>query len=506
MTTADRLPPQLVKNLPAWVPSLAGLVAATLAALGWALFLRATNSDSPISFASLREISYNPYMFGIAAQELALPLLLLLFFSRTALFQRALLPNTSAIDLLRLALILCGIQALFFLYRYGIYTIVNDVVYFGMFVVLVAGLLGGWRVGLAVGVVTLLGISAFTYLFWYDGTPIPLAEFFEYGVLKNMEAVSVVWVGVAVGLAAPLLGGRRFLVWVVGLLAVVMETAVFVLNFLSDNDLWFFNQSVLPTAAISTIAMVGFALMVRNALDDKARRQAEAAQLELAQANLALTETRLALAQAELRALHAQINPHFFFNTLNTIRYFIRTEPEKARELLVRLSEIFQRALSAGEFVALADEISYVEAYLALEKARLEERLRVVWTVLAKEYMATAVPTLVLQPIVENGVIHGLGPKPAGGTLHIVISRLGQDLLFQVEDDGVGFDVNAVLAAENLGGERDGMQRPSIGLRNVDERLKMLYGTAYGLMIESTPGAGTRVVFKVPLPAAHPPV
>lgn len=206
------------------------------------------------------------------------------------------------------------------------------------------------------------------------------------------------------------------------------------------------------------------------------------------------------MAQAELRALHAQINPHFFFNSLNTIRYFIRTEPETARDLLTKLSEIFQRSLSAGEFVPLREEISHVDAYLALEKARLEERLQIVWTNLAEEQLDLLVPTLILQPLVENAVIHGISPRTEGGALHIVINQVGDDLLLQVDDNGVGFEPPPLSgsAAPDVPAE-DTRSRPAIGLRNVDSRLRRLYGPAYALILTSKLGKGTRAIVKIPL-------
>jgi sensor histidine kinase YesM len=250
----------------------------------------------------------------------------------------------------------------------------------------------------------------------------------------------------------------------------------------------------LPNAVVSGLALVAFTLMARSVQEEAAREQAEATRLALAETDLALAQTKLALAQAEVRALHAQINPHFFFNSLNTIRYFIRTDPNTARDLLNKLSEIFQRVLSAGDRVPLRDEISHVEAYLSLEKARLDDRLRVVWTNLAKNSQEQPVPTLILQPLVENAVIHGISPKEEGGTVHIVLTEVGGDLLIQVEDDGVGFD--PAHAQEK---DENGRATNAIGLRNVDERLRMLYGAAYRLVIDSQPDRGTRVVLRIPL-------
>ncbi|MEM7125419.1 MAG: histidine kinase [Chloroflexota bacterium] len=214
-----------------------------------------------------------------------------------------------------------------------------------------------------------------------------------------------------------------------------------------------------------------------------------------------------------MRALHAQINPHFFFNSLNTIRYFIRTDPDNARDLLTKLAEIFQRTLSAGEFVTLAEEIRHVEAYLSLEKARLEERLQVVWTHLAKQHQEQQIPTLILQPLVENAVIHGISPKPEGGTIHIIINSIGSTLLIQVDDDGMGFDMEAkpIDAAKNSKSTESNAQPTnqeaylpagsgtSIGLTNIRQRLQKVYGEDASLHLESKPSEGTKAVLTIPL-------
>ena len=149
----------------------------------------------------------------------------------------------------------------------------------------------------------------------------------------------------------------------------------------------------------------------------------------------------------------------------------------------------------------LREEIEHVEAYLALEKARLDERLHIIWTVLAKEQLDHLIPTLILQPLVENAVIHGLAPKTEGGTIHIVINKVGPELLIQVDDDGVGFDVVRAARAESAETALTTERRPSIGLHNVDERLRRLYGEEHRLLIESERGRGTRVIIRIPLNA-----
>jgi two-component system LytT family sensor kinase len=176
--------------------------------------------------------------------------------------------------------------------------------------------------------------------------------------------------------------------------------------------------------------------------------------------------------------------------------------------LLLDLSEVFQRALRSGEFVSLRDELSYVESYLALEKARLDKRLQVVWSIQTdtgtydtppatneSPLLDYPVPTLILQPIVENAVIHGIAKKRDGGTVSITVEQVGDDLLLQVEDDGPGID--STRLEEILNPERE--SKKSIGLRNVDKRLRTLYGDEHRLVVGSEVGGGTRVKIRIPV-------
>jgi len=166
------------------------------------------------------------------------------------------------------------------------------------------------------------------------------------------------------------------------------------------------------------------------------------------------------------------------------LRYFVRTDPETARRLLLDLSEVFQRALRSGEFVPLGDEISYVKAYL----------VRVEWSIQTDTLLDHPVPTLILQPIVENAVIHGISRQPEGGMVRITIERTEDDLVLRVEDDGPG--IASARLAEILDPARG--TNAAIGLRNVDGRLRALYGDEYRLVVESEIGRGTRVEIKVP--------
>ncbi len=197
------------------------------------------------------------------------------------------------------------------------------------------------------------------------------------------------------------------------------------------------------------------------------------------------------LSTAELRALHSQIQPHFLFNSLTTITSLIRTTPEKARELLVKLSELLRRSLRKPAIqIPLSEELYYIRSYLEIEKARFGEKLQVDFEVNAPR--ETTLPALTLQPIIENCVKHGMKGSIKG--VHIIIKAEVREaqVYFSVNDNGTGIDPSMI--PEILKSHKDG---DSIGLGNVNERLEYLYGS--GLTIESSHGEGTQVSFSIPL-------
>ena len=203
-------------------------------------------------------------------------------------------------------------------------------------------------------------------------------------------------------------------------------------------------------------------------------------------------------AGAQLRALRAQISPHFLFNALNTIASFVRTDPDRARELLVEFADFARYSFSTtGQFTTLADELRAIDTFVALERARFGDRLAIRIRV-APEVLGVRVPFLVLQPLVENALQHGLYKRGGENRLSIDAVDLGNEALIQLEDNGVGMDP-AVLADVLAGRTESG----GIGIRNVDERLRTVFGPASGLVIETNRGAGTRITFTVPktLPA-----
>ncbi|MGJ7439819.1 sensor histidine kinase [Aquipuribacter sp. MA13-6] len=214
-----------------------------------------------------------------------------------------------------------------------------------------------------------------------------------------------------------------------------------------------------------------------------------ASQVELAE----LDDQRSRTAEAELRALRAQISPHFVYNCLAAIAVFVRTDPDRARELLLDFADFTRYAFRReAQFTTLADELRNVERYLVLEQARFGDRLAVDLTV-AQEVLGVTVPFLSVQPLVENAVRHGL--ESGRGSVRVVVTAEddGDGAVISVDDDGTGADPETVLAAVEGRGSKD-----SIGLGNVDLRLRQVFGDSAGLVVDTAPGAGTRVTFRVP--------
>jgi two-component system LytT family sensor kinase len=198
------------------------------------------------------------------------------------------------------------------------------------------------------------------------------------------------------------------------------------------------------------------------------------------------------LLQARMEALQSQINPHFLFNTLNSIASLVRFDPDMARVLIVKLASILRRLQRKGDaFVHLRDEVEFIDDYLDIEVVRFgRDKLRVV-----KEFdpvtLDMIVPTMVLQPLVENSIKHGLAPRIEGGSITLR-SRLAEGfLVVEVEDNGVGMPLAGDSAIVEPGS--------GIGMSNVAERLKVLYGDAATMTISSADGQGTRVVLRVPV-------
>jgi two-component system LytT family sensor kinase len=217
----------------------------------------------------------------------------------------------------------------------------------------------------------------------------------------------------------------------------------------------------------------------------------EAASLVSAQVELSVVaEQERRLAQAELRALRAQISPHFIYNALAAVAGEIHVQPEQARELLIDFAEFTRYLFRDGRsYVTLGEEIEHVQRYLRLEQARFRN-LRVRIDV-PEEALGAVVPAMSIQPLVENAVRHGVERRAGSGQIDVRASLVNGDVELRVSDDGVGIDperVPVVLAGAGGG----------IGVSNVDARLRATFGERYALRIESEPGSGTTAVMSVP--------
>ena len=215
-------------------------------------------------------------------------------------------------------------------------------------------------------------------------------------------------------------------------------------------------------------------------------RERRAAQLELEASQL---ETQLA--RAQLDALRTQLHPHFLFNTLNTISVLMREDVATADRMLLRLSELLRLALknTGAHEVSLRQEMEFLRCYLEIEQTRFQNRLKVKVNVDA-EVLDARVPNLILQPLVENAVRHGVAPRPTEGTVEIRARRRNGQVELQVRDDGPGIDDMRKETAAT-----------GIGLSNTRARLDKLYGAAHSFHLSSADGGGTRVTIMIPF---HP--
>lgn len=195
------------------------------------------------------------------------------------------------------------------------------------------------------------------------------------------------------------------------------------------------------------------------------------------------------LMKARMDALTSQINPHFLFNTLNAASSLIRIDPDTARVVLLKLSNILRRLLRKQEsFVPLREELAFMDDYLDIEVIRFgRDKLEIVKEI-DEQTLDAIVPSMILQPIIENSIKHGLSPRLEGGVIRIRTSRANGCVVIEIDDNGVGIPPERIGEVYNSG----------IGISNVNERLKVLYGHDYQLKIESREGKGTYIRIEVP--------
>jgi len=207
-----------------------------------------------------------------------------------------------------------------------------------------------------------------------------------------------------------------------------------------------------------------------------------------------LEEQHLLLLQARMEALQNQINPHFLFNTLNSVSSLVRFDPDTARELIIKLARILRRLLNSSDsFVPLREEVEFIDNYLDIEVVRFgRDKLRVIKE-LEPESLEMLVPAMLLQPLVENSIKHGLASKIEGGSIYLRSRRGAKAIIIEVEDDGVGMGAAQLIEKPN------GLGGTGIGMANVAERLKVLYGDTARMTIDSQDGKGTLVRLRLPI-------
>ena len=209
-----------------------------------------------------------------------------------------------------------------------------------------------------------------------------------------------------------------------------------------------------------------------------------------------LAQNQQLLLKARMDALTSQINPHFLFNTLNTVSSLIRFDPDMARGVVLKLSNILRRLLRKHEtFVPLREELAFIDDYLDIEVIRFGRDKLQIFKEIDDESLETFVPSMLLQPMVENSIKHGLAPRLEGGQIHLRARNFNGRLLIEIEDNGMG--ISPERLAEVYGG--------GIGISNVHERLRLLYGDQFKMNIRSKEGEGTHIHIEIPeLATAEP--
>jgi two-component system LytT family sensor kinase len=207
-----------------------------------------------------------------------------------------------------------------------------------------------------------------------------------------------------------------------------------------------------------------------------------------------LEQNQQLLLKARMDALTSQINPHFLFNTLNTVSSLIRFDPDMARGVVLKLSNILRRLLRKHEtFVPLREELEFIDDYLDIEVIRFGRDNLQIFKEVDEETLDAFIPSMLLQPIIENSIKHGLAPRLAGGQIHLRTQRREGRLLIEIEDNGMG------MSAERLSDVYEG----GIGVSNVHARLRLLYGDQFEMVIRSQEGEGTQIRIEIPELAAE---
>ena len=206
-----------------------------------------------------------------------------------------------------------------------------------------------------------------------------------------------------------------------------------------------------------------------------------------------LQQNQQHLLKARMDALTSQINPHFLFNTLNTVSSLIRFDPDMARGVVLKLSNILRRLLRKHDtFVPLREELDFIDDYLDIEVIRFGRDKLQIFKDIDEATLEVFVPSMLLQPIIENAIKHGLAPRLEGGEIHLRTRHRDGRLTIQIDDNGMGMSPERLREAYGGG----------IGISNVHERLRLLYGDQFDMDIRSQPGEGTQIRIEIPELAA----
>jgi two-component system LytT family sensor kinase len=362
----------------------------------------------------------------------------------------------------------------------------------GLEVTVLSGLLGGTIVGLVVG----LMVSFPAWLIAHEQLAVPMAVLYAVVagsaryVCPDKEEVWKFSPFIDLSLYRSI--KQRFkhpeMDWQVlfSLLCVILEITRITLGHLVNHrrqNLFFLNPPHPWTEILIVLGtLIGVGLPVRIWNNTRIERKLE--------------EQERLLMQARMDALISQINPHFLFNTLNTVSSLTRFDPETARSVLQKLANILRRRLKTQiHFTPLKQELEFIDDYLDIEVVRFGRDKLQIRKEIEPETLDMAMPSMILQPLVENAIRHGIAPKIEGGTITLRAWRRNGRLRVEVSDDGVGFP-------DGRGPE---VFESGIGISNVRERLKVLYGQDFNLAIDSQPGKGTSISFEIPELITTPP-
>jgi two-component system LytT family sensor kinase len=358
-------------------------------------------------------------------------------------------------------------------------------------ITVVAGLLGGTIVGLVVGMM----VSLPAVLIGHEILAAPLA------VLYAVAAGSARWVcpdKEEVWKFSPFIDlslyrsiKRRFkhpaMDWQVlfFLICVILEISRIIFGHMAPGKLFYLDAAQPWGKALIVLGtVIGVGLPVRIWNNTRIERKLE--------------EQERLLMQARVDALISQINPHFLFNTLNTVSALVRFDPDTARNVVLKLSNILRRRLKSQiHFLPLKQEVEFIDDYLDIEVVRFGRDKLQIKKQIDLDTLDLIVPSMILQPLVENAIRHGIGPKIEGGTITLRARRREGRLVIEVADDGMGIPEE----------RRSEILESGIGLKNVHERMKVLYSQEFTLDVQSAPGKGTLVRLEIPeLSAVETPI